>query len=109
MAPTTEQLFVSRLARLPVRAPNGDTIGRINDVVVAKAVPGSPAVVLGMTVVVQRHPIFVAMGRVRELGEDGATLRTGSVNLRPFELRQGESRSSVSTTWRSARSATRAG
>ncbi|HYT25213.1 MAG TPA: CBS domain-containing protein [Actinomycetota bacterium] len=91
MAPTTEQLFVSRLARLPVRAPNGDTIGRINDVVVAKAVPGSPAVVLGMTVVVQRHPIFVAMGRVRELGEDGATLRTGSVNLRPFELRQGES------------------
>jgi len=91
VAPTTEQLFVSRLARLPVRAPNGDTIGRINDVVVAKAVPGSPAVVLGMTVVVQRHPIFVAMGRVRELGEDGATLRTGSVNLRPFELRQGES------------------
>ena len=90
MAPTTEQLFVSRLARLPVRAPNGDTIGRINDVVVASAAPGVPPVVLGLTVVVQRHPIFVAMGRVGELDESGATLRTGSVNLRPFERRTGE-------------------
>ena len=90
MAPTTEQLFVSRLARLPVRAPNGETIGRINDVVIAQAHPGEAPVVLGMTVVVQRRPIFVAMGRVGELDESGATLRTGSVNLRPFEQRPGE-------------------
>jgi flagellar motility protein MotE (MotC chaperone) len=90
VAPTTEQLFVSRLARLPVRAPNGETIGRINDVVLAQAAPGEAPVVLGMTIVVQRRPIFVSMGRVGELDQSGATLRTGSVNLRPFEQRPGE-------------------
>jgi CBS domain-containing protein len=86
----SEQLFVSRLARLPVRAPSGETIGRISDVVIARAAPGSPPVVLGFTVSVQRRPIFVSVGRIRELDESGATLSTGSVNLRPFQQRQGE-------------------
>ena len=90
MALSSEQLFVSRLARLPVRAPSGEMIGRIADVVIARAAPGSPPVVLGLTVWVQRRPIFIAMGRVRELDASGATLTTGTVNLRPFELRAGE-------------------
>jgi CBS domain-containing protein len=84
-----EQLFVSRLARLPVRAPSGETIGRISDVVIARSESGSPPV-LGFTVMVQRRPIFVGIGRVRELDESGATLATGSVNLRPFQQREGE-------------------
>ena len=90
MASSNEQLFVSRLARLPVRAPSGETIGRIADVVIARAAPGSPPVVLGLTVWVQRRPIFIGMGRIRELDASGATLTTGTVNLRPFELRAGE-------------------
>ncbi len=90
MASSSEQLFVSRLARLPVRAPSGEMIGRIADVVIARAAPGSPPVVLGLTVWVQRRPIFIGMGRVRELDAGGATLTTGTVNLRPFELRAGE-------------------
>jgi flagellar motility protein MotE (MotC chaperone) len=85
-----EQLFVSRLARLPVRAPSGETIGRISDVVIARSESGSPPVVLGFTVMVQRRPIFVGIGRVRELDESGVTLATGSVNLRPFQQREGE-------------------
>jgi CBS domain-containing protein len=84
-----EQLFVSRLARLPVRAPSGETIGRISDVVIARSGSGSPPV-LGFTVMVQRRPIFVGIGRVRELDDSGATLATGSVNLRPFQQREGE-------------------
>ncbi|HZD00200.1 MAG TPA: CBS domain-containing protein [Actinomycetes bacterium] len=90
MVSSNEQLFVSRLARLPVRAPSGEMIGRIADVVIARAAPGSPPVVLGLTVWVQRRPIFIGMGRVRELDAGGATLSTGTVNLRPFELRAGE-------------------
>jgi CBS domain-containing protein len=85
-----EQLFVSRLARLPVRAPTGETIGRIADVVIARSESGAPPLVLGFTVMVQRRPIFVGIGRVRELDEGGATLATGSVNLRPFQQREGE-------------------
>src|SRR6266511_4250280 len=90
VASASEQLFVSRLARLSVRAPSGEMIGRIADVVIARAAPGSPPVVLGLTVWVQRRPIFIGMGRVRELDAGGATLSTGTVNLRPFELRAGE-------------------
>jgi CBS domain-containing protein len=90
VAASSEQLFVSRLARLPVRAPSGEMIGRIADVVIARAAPGSPPVVLGLTVWVQRRPIFISMGRIRELNAGGAILTTGTVNLRPFELRDGE-------------------
>src|SRR6266508_755254 len=90
VASASEQLFVSRLARLSVRAPSGEMIGRIADVVIARAAPGSPPVVLGLTVWVQRRPIFIGMGRVRELDASGAMLSTGTVNLRPFELRAGE-------------------
>jgi CBS domain-containing protein len=90
VAASSEQLFVSRLARLPVRAPSGEMIGRIADVVIARAAPGSPPVVLGLTVWVQRRPIFISMGRIRELNAGGAILTTGTVNLRPFELRAGE-------------------
>ena len=90
MAPGSEQLFVSRLARLPVLAPTGETIGRISDVVIARTDSGSPPPVLGFTVMVQRRPIFLGVGRVRELDESGATLSTGTVNLRPFQQREGE-------------------
>jgi len=90
VAPGSEQLFVSRLARLPVLAPTGETIGRISDVVIARTDSGSPPPVLGFTVMVQRRPIFLGVGRVRELDESGATLSTGTVNLRPFQQREGE-------------------
>ena len=90
MAAGGEQLFVSRLARLPVLAPTGETIGRIADVVIARRESGAPPPVLGFTVMVQRRPIFLGVGRVRELDESGATLSTGSVNLRPFQQREGE-------------------
>ena len=91
MAPVpAEQLFVSRLARLPVYTPAGTMIGRIADVVLTKPAVGATPRVLGLTVWVQRRPIFVAMGRVAELDEGGVRLRTASVNLRPFELRAGE-------------------
>jgi CBS domain-containing protein len=59
-------------------------------VVIARLESGAPPPVLGFTVMVQRRPIFLGVGRVRELDEGGATLSTGSVNLRPFEQREGE-------------------
>jgi len=90
VAPADGHLFVSRLARLPVRTPADAMIGRIADVVLTKPAVGSAPRVLGLTVWVQRRPIFIAIGRVAELDEGGARLRTASVNLRPFELRAGE-------------------
>jgi hypothetical protein len=90
MAPMRDELFVSRLARLPVNAPTGELIGRIADVVVARAASGSAPVVLGLVVSAQRRPIFVGMNRLSHLDPAGATLRSGQVNLRRFALRPGE-------------------
>jgi MgtE intracellular N domain/CBS domain len=85
-----EGLFVSHLARLPVYAPNGDLIGRISDVVIARAGNAAPPIVLGLVVSVQRRPIFVSMNRVTQLDAAGATLVSGAVNLRRFARRPGE-------------------
>ncbi len=92
MAPARDDLFVSRLARLPVTTPAGDTIGRVSDVLVARARPSAPPVVLGLVALVQRRPIFVGMTRVTSLGASGAALRSGAVNLRRFGQRAGETR-----------------
>jgi Mg/Co/Ni transporter MgtE len=39
---------------------------------------------------VQRRRVFVGIGRIGEIGSDGARLRRGSVNMRQFGLRDGE-------------------
>src|SRR6266550_1832422 len=90
MAPMRDELFVSRLARLPVTAPGGELVGRIADVVVARSASGSAPVVLGLVVSSQRRPIFVGMTRLSLLDPAGAALRSGQVNLRRFALRGGE-------------------
>src|ERR671932_566081 len=41
-------------------------------------------------VAVQRRRVFVGAGRVAEIETDGVRLRRGSINMRHFELRQGE-------------------
>ena len=53
--------------------------------------PGSkPPRVNGFVVAMQRRRVFVGVGRIGEIGSDGARLRRGSVNTRPFQLREGE-------------------
>ena len=66
MAASSEQLFVSRLARLPVRAPTGETIGRIADVVIARRESGAPPPALAGVVggQAQRHPAHPGLGQV---------------------------------------------
>ena len=49
-----------------------------------------PPRVLGLVVAVSRRRVFVGIGRIGEIGSDGARLRRGSVNLRQFQLREGE-------------------
>src|SRR5205814_70989 len=39
---------------------------------------------------VQRRRVFVSVGRIGEIDNDGVRLRRGTVNLRQFELRPGE-------------------
>lgn len=83
-------IFVRRIARLPLVDVSGAPIGRIDDLVVAPPVaPGRPRVV-GFVASVQRRRIFLNGGRVGELDTAGVRLRSGVIDLRPFQKRRGE-------------------
>jgi CBS domain-containing protein/sporulation protein YlmC with PRC-barrel domain len=81
-------VYVSRITRLPLLGADGAEIGRVVDVVIDLG--GRPPRVNGFVVGVQRRRVFIGAGRIGEIDNDGVRLRRGSVNLRQFELRQGE-------------------
>lgn len=90
-ANTGSRVFVARLAGLPVFDPNGDQVGRVRDVVVALRIGRDAPRVLGMLVEIQaRCRIFVPMGRVTSIEPDAVLLSTGTVSLRRFDQRPGE-------------------
>jgi len=88
---TATRVFVARVAGLAVFDPNGDPVGRLRDVVVALRLGHEPPRVLGLAVEIQsRRRIFVPMGRVTSIDADAVVLSSGTVSLRRFDKRQGE-------------------
>ena len=88
---TATRVFVARVAGLAVFDPNGDPVGRLRDVVVALRLGREPPRVLGLAVEIQsRRRIFVPMGRVTSIDADAVVLSSGTVSLRRFDKRQGE-------------------
>jgi CBS domain-containing protein/sporulation protein YlmC with PRC-barrel domain len=81
-------VYVSRLTRLPLLGADGAEVGRVVDAVVDLG--SKPPRVNGLVVAVSRRRVFVGIGRIGEIGSNGARLRRGSVNLRQFHLREGE-------------------
>jgi flagellar motility protein MotE (MotC chaperone)/CBS domain-containing protein/sporulation protein YlmC with PRC-barrel domain len=85
------RVFVARLAGLPVFDPNGDQVGRVRDVVVALRMGREVPRVLGLAVEIQsRRRIFVPIGRVTSIDPEAVVLSTGTVSLRRFDKRPGE-------------------
>jgi CBS domain-containing protein len=76
--------------RLPLLGADGAEVGRLTDVVLGAPPADAPPQVNGFVVSLQRRRVFVGVGRVGELTPEGARLRRGSVNVRQFELRPGE-------------------
>ena len=88
---TATRVFVARVAGLPVFDPKGDQVGRVRDVVVALRIGKDAPRVLGLAVEIQaRRRIFVPIGRVTTIDPDAVVLTTGTVSLRRFEKRAGE-------------------
>ncbi len=82
---------MSRLAGLHVFDPNGDRVGKVRDVVVALRIGPAAPRVLGLVVeVVARRRIFVPMGRVTAVDSNAVMLGSGTLNLKRFEQRRGE-------------------
>jgi Mg/Co/Ni transporter MgtE len=88
---TVTRAYVSRLAGLTVFDPNGDRVGKVRDVVAALRVDNAAPRVLGVVVeVVARRRIFVPMGRVTAIESGAVMLASGTLNLKRFEQRAGE-------------------
>ncbi len=88
---TVTRAYVSRIAGLAVFDPNGDRVGKVRDVVVALRVGTASPRALGLVVeVVARRRIFVPMGRVTALDPGAVMLASGTLNLKRFEQRRGE-------------------
>ncbi|RBY85363.1 magnesium transporter MgtE N-terminal domain-containing protein [Blastococcus sp. TF02A-26] len=88
---TVTRAYVSRLAGLTVFDPNGDRVGKVRDAVVALRVDSGCPRVLGLVVeVVTRRRIFVPMGRVTSVDPGSVVLSSGTINLKRFEQRRGE-------------------
>ena len=80
---------MSRVARLPLVDSDGETIGHVDDVVLAPAARIAPRVI-GFVTSVQRRHIFVNVGRVGEIAATGVRMRSGTIDVRPFRKREGE-------------------
>jgi CBS domain-containing protein len=87
---TEAPVFASRLRGRPLLDSEDMPVGRVRDVVILPAAAGDPPWVVGLVVTVQRHEIFVNLGRVAEISIDGVHLRGGTVDLRRFSRRAGE-------------------
>ncbi|MDQ1714432.1 MAG: hypothetical protein QOG52_875 [Frankiaceae bacterium] len=92
MSSIPSRVFVSRLAGLTVLDPQGDQVGRLRDVVVSMRVGTESPRVLGIVVEIQqRRTIFVPMGRVTGIDSEAVVLSSGTVSVRRFDKRHGES------------------
>ncbi|MFT4086583.1 MAG: CBS domain-containing protein [Gordonia sp. (in: high G+C Gram-positive bacteria)] len=90
MTPTLK-VFVARLVGLAVLGPDGESIGRVRDVVISMHLPGRRPRALGLAVeLTTRRRIFVPMLRVTSIEADAVTLTTGRVNLRKLHIRPNE-------------------
>lgn len=85
-----ELIYAFRVMRLPLLDAGGANIGKIDDIVVVPGRSGSAPRVVGFVATSQRRRIFVNAGRVAEVGDEGARLRSWDVDLNPFKQKTGE-------------------
>jgi Mg/Co/Ni transporter MgtE len=85
------RVYAARLAGMVVLGPDGESIGRVRDVVISIGVAGHQPRVLGLVVeLLTRRRIFVPILRVTAIEPSAVTLATGNVSLRRFSQRPNE-------------------
>ena len=88
---SVNRVYAARLAGMVVLGPDGESLGRVRDVVVSISIVRHQPRVLGLVVeLLTRRRIFVPILRVTAIEPDAVTLTTGNVSLRRFVQRPGE-------------------
>ncbi|HME48612.1 magnesium transporter MgtE N-terminal domain-containing protein [Mycobacterium sp.] len=83
-------IHLSRLLGRPVIAKSGDTIGRVEDVIVRLRASDEYPPVTGLVVGVGGRRVYVSTQQISELTQDHVVLSKNKVDLRAFERRDGE-------------------
>jgi Mg/Co/Ni transporter MgtE len=85
------RVYAARLAGLVVLGPDGESIGRVRDVVISISIVRQQPRVLGLVVeLLTRRRIFLPITRVTAIEPSAVTLTTANVSLRRFSQRPGE-------------------
>lgn len=85
------RVYAARLAGMVVLGPDGESIGRVRDVVISISIVRQQPRVLGLVVeLLTRRRIFVPILRVTAIEPSAVTLTTANVSLRRFMQRPGE-------------------
>ena len=86
---STSRVYAGRLAGLVVLGPDGESVGRVRDVVIT--IHGDNATALGLVVeIANKRKIFLPMLRIAAITATDITTSSSSVNLRPFKSRSAE-------------------
>jgi hypothetical protein len=88
-APAESYAYLSTLVGRYLAAPGGQRLGRLSDVIVRLCGARCP-VVTGLVADVARRAVFVPVGQVATLSGEAIQLTSATVDLRPFERREGE-------------------
>jgi len=85
------RVYAARLAGLVVLGPDGESIGRVRDVVVSIGVLRHQPRVLGLVIeLLTRRRIFMPILRVTSIEANSVTLNTANISLARFAQRPGE-------------------
>lgn len=85
------RVYAARLAGMLVLGPDGESIGRVRDIVINISYGRQQPRVFGLVVeLLNRRRIFVPILRVTAIEPNAVTLNTGNVSLRRFQQRPGE-------------------
>ncbi|ANW66219.1 magnesium transporter [Mycobacterium sp. djl-10] len=88
---SVNRVFAARLAGLGVLGPDGESLGRVRDVVISISIVRQQPRVLGLVVeLLSRRRIFVPILRVTAIEPQAVTLNTANLSLRRFAQRPGE-------------------
>lgn len=88
---TISRVYAGRLSGMIVRNPDGDSIGRVRDVVVRLRPTGATSLALGLVVeMTDKRRVFIPMGRL-SVEPTEILLLSGQVSMRAFHTRTGES------------------
>ena len=88
---SVNRVYAARLAGLVVLGPDGESVGRVRDVVISISIVRQQPRVLGLVVeLLTRRRIFVPILRVTAIEPHAVTLITANVSLSKFSQRPGE-------------------